>query len=283
MNAIVASSMNVECMGAQGVLISLFYVITPSKSRSRCPLSCSSLLANDSSNPASLLLLLLFLVLDSLNAHCQAFVPKIYSTFRERRRVALELAKDKIDPQPITINSTSEYRNAALQGFKSYIFRMVESGIFYGAFTSALVVSLIRLYVRIGGQSPEFNRILLKNSPLLAFIFSLHGFVCVVEGMFLGLKDLPFLAFAYGIFVLSIPKFMRLSAARATRLSLKNPASLGVDPGCLWAVFLFYNFARLTVWSLRLTSIWWREMRELKVLQNEENRLLKDNEDDFEE
>ena len=73
---------------------------------------------------------------------------------------------------------------------------------------------------------------------------------------------------------------MEYSAARAKRLSLKSSALANrLDPSCIWSVFLSYNIARAVFWSYRLSWIWFREMRELKALKEEERKLLEDNEE----
>ena len=107
----------------------------------------------------------------------------------------------------------------------------------------------------------------------------IHGIVCVGEGIFLGLKDLPFLAAVYTGFVLLIPRLMSRAANRATRLSLtSSKLAHKLDPSCIWSVFFSYNIARASLWSLRLSWIWFREMRELNALRQEERRILEDGE-----
>jgi len=155
---------------------------------------------------------------DSLNLTAQSFIPGIFQKkWGPARAKALRLA---------TINF------------------MKVGGIFGAGLVG--IVSMIPLFSKFFTSDPLVIAQVNSVVPLLAGIFSIHGFICAGEGLLLGQRDLGYLGKSYGSYFFAVPYFM----LRLKKFALSGTKN--IDLTSLWGVFLAYQFVRVAVWAVRL-------------------------------
>lgn len=145
-------------------------------------------------------------IADSLSLTAQSFVP------------AIDQAED------------SPQRTSALRGtFKSFL----KSGAIFGGLMMS-AVACIPWLCRFFTADPVVASLVSQTAPLLMGIFMVHGWVCGMEGVLLGRRDLRFLGRAYAAFFGIVPWAM-LQVKRNAEASLQN----------VWQVFLSYQLFRV--------------------------------------
>jgi Na+-driven multidrug efflux pump len=160
-------------------------------------------------------------VADSLNLCAQSLVPAIYE---ENRNSGSASADDSF-----ALKRTSN-------DF------LIAGGIFGAilAFVTSAVPFLTRFFTSDLVVVDQVKKII----PLLAAIFSVHGFIAASEGVLLGQSDLGFLGRAYAAFFFAVPWMM---------LRIKKQAaikSLGLSS--VWRVFVGYQLVRSALFFTRV-------------------------------
>lgn len=120
-----------------------------------------------------------------------------------------------------------------------------------GIFGAALVgiVGMIPLFSKFFTTDPLVIAQVNSVVPLLAGIFSIHGFICAGEGLLLGHRDLGYLGKSYGAYFFAVPFFM----LRCKKFALEGVKN--IDLTSLWGIFLWYQVVRLAVWAVRLRTL----------------------------
>lgn len=155
---------------------------------------------------------------DSLNLTAQSFVPRIFAKKNSKARSAA-LRKT-------TLNFM---KAAALSGL-----------------SLVGIAATIPFYNHLFTSDPAVIAQVNKVVPILAGIFSLHGFICTGEGLLLGQRDLGYLGKSYGVYFFAVPYFM----LRIKKLALSGASNVGLTS--LWNVFFWYQVVRAAVWAVRI-------------------------------
>mmetsp|Transcript_693 Transcript_693/g.1097 ORF Transcript_693/g.1097 Transcript_693/m.1097 type:complete len:702 (-) Transcript_693:341-2446(-) len=155
---------------------------------------------------------------DSLNLTAQSFIPGIFQKkWGPARADALKLA---------TTN-------------------FMKAGAIFGAGLVG-IVAMIPLFSKFFTTDPLVIAQVNSVVPLLAGIFSIHGFICAGEGLLLGHRDLGYLGKTYGAYFFALPYFM----LRCKKFALEGVKH--IDLTSLWGIFAWYQVVRLAVWAVRL-------------------------------
>lgn len=156
-------------------------------------------------------------IADSLSLTAQSLVPAI-----AERKASLE-------------------KSAAL---KMTVRSFLKAGVVFGCAMMA-AVSAIPLLTGFFTSDPAVIGLVNSVVPLLLVFFGLHGFVCGMDGLLLGQKDLSFLGKMYAIFFGAVPWLM---------LRVKRAALTGSHPvniTSVWKVFVGYQAFRCVAWFVR--------------------------------
>lgn len=117
-------------------------------------------------------------------------------------------------------------------------------------FGSIIVAAVCCIPLLSGYFTTDPNVIALVNMvvPYLLGFFAVHGFVCGVEGLLLGQKDLGFLGKMYAGFFFVVPALM---------LQVKRAAANGamVNLTSVWKIMVGYQLFRSLAWSSRLSFL----------------------------
>ena len=123
-----------------------------------------------------------------------------------------------------------------------------------GSISGAIIVAAVCCIPFLSGFfTTDTNVISLVNMvvPYLVGFFAVHGYVCGVEGLLLGQKDLGFLGKMYAGFFFIVPALM---------LQVKRAALIATDGAMInltsvWKVMVGYQLFRSVVWSARLSFL----------------------------
>lgn len=123
-----------------------------------------------------------------------------------------------------------------------------------GSISGAIIVAAVCCIPLLSGFfTTDLNVISLVNMvvPYLIGFFAVHGYVCGVEGLLLGQKDLGFLGKMYAGFFFIVPALM-LQVKRAA-LSATDGALINLTS--VWKIMVGYQLFRSIVWSSRLSFL----------------------------
>jgi Na+-driven multidrug efflux pump len=124
-----------------------------------------------------------------------------------------------------------------------------------GSISGAVIVAAVCCIPFLSGFfTADVNVIALVNMvvPYLIGFFAVHGFVCGVEGLLLGQKDLGFLGKMYGGFFFIVPALM-LQVKRAALAAADSGAVINLTS--VWKIMVGYQLFRSVAWSLRLSLL----------------------------
>ena len=127
---------------------------------------------------------------------------------------------------------------------KKVVKNFLKAGAVFGG---AMMAAVCGIPMMTGFFTSDRAVIDLVNSvvPLLLVFFGAHGFVCALEGILLGQKDLKFLGKMYAGFFLAVPYLMM----GVKRKALAGCKSAGLSS--VWTIFIGYQLARCGLWLAR--------------------------------
>jgi len=160
-------------------------------------------------------------IADSLNLTAQSFIPGI---FDKKRSIA---------------------RAAALKEAKT---NFLKAGMVF----SVVMTGLVAMLPLLGKFFTSDVTVLAEMTtavPALIGTFCIHGVICAGEGLLLGQKDLGFLGKMYASYFFVVPYFM----LRVKKAALSGATNVGLSS--VWTVFMAYQFARCTLWVVRLSYL----------------------------
>jgi len=174
-------------------------------------------------------------IADSLSLTAQSFVPAI---------------------------SEKEASMGKATAMKKVLVNFLKAGAVFGG---AMMAAVCGIPLLTGFFTADQAVIDLVNSvvPLLLVFFGAHGFVCGIEGILLGQKDLGFLGKMYASFFAAVPYIM---------LGIKKKALAGsksVGLTSVWTVFIGYQLARCGLWLARSAILQRRTYNEAKQQQQQ--------------
>lgn len=153
---------------------------------------------------------------------------------------SLSLTAQSLVPA-ISERQASPEKSAAL---KKTVRSFLKAGVVFGC-TMMAAVCAIPLLTGFFTTDPAVIRLVNDVVPLLIAFFSLHGFVCGMDGLLLGQKDLGFLGKMYAVFFVAVPGLM----LRVKRAALTG--SRAVSLTSVWKVFIGYQAFRCVAWLVR--------------------------------
>ncbi len=160
-------------------------------------------------------------IADSLSLTAQSFVPAIADRERSSKKAA---------------------------DMKKILTNFLKAGAVFGG---AMMAAACGIPLMTGFFTSDRAVIDLVNSvvPLLLVFFGTHGFVCALEGILLGQKDLKFLGKMYAGFFGAVPYLMM----GVKRKALAGCKSAGLTS--VWTIFIGYQLARCGFWLARSISL----------------------------
>jgi Na+-driven multidrug efflux pump len=168
---------------------------------------------------------------------------------------SLSLTAQSLVPAIAERKASSE-KSAAL---KETVKNFLKAGVVFGC-TMMASVSAIPLLTGFFTSDPAVISLVNSVVPLLLVFFGLHGFVCGMDGLLLGQKDLGFLGKMYAVFFAAVPWLM-LKVKRAA-LTGSRPVNLS----SVWKVFVGYQAFRCAAWMVRCAVLQKRNDADAKLV-----------------
>jgi Na+-driven multidrug efflux pump len=172
-------------------------------------------------------------IADSLNLTAQSFVPAI------------------VERKP-SVERATALRLAGIN--------FAKAGVIFGAIMGC-VASFIPLMSRFFTSDVQVASLVTMVTPLLMAVICMTGFVCSMEGVLLGQKDLNFLGKMYAAYFLVVPYFM----LRVKRAVLSGAHGLNLTS--VWRVFLGYQAFRCVAWVARVATLQVRSFSQVEALE----------------